>query len=56
MEYVSITFDFFLKLFLPSYLKTKDFEGDFVMKFLLYFDKWLNEYNFSKIKVSLNHF
>lgn len=44
-EYVPITFDFFCKEFLESYLETSDFNFDFLIQFLYHFNKWLVKYN-----------
>ena len=53
-EFISIIFDFFVRVFLKNYLRSSDFEFDFVIKFLKYFNSWLFKYNFSKIEVSFN--
>lgn len=53
-EFISIIFDFFVKVFLKNYLRTTDFEFDFVIKFLKYLNSWLFKYNFSKIEVAFN--
>jgi hypothetical protein len=48
-DFVSIIFDFFVKNFLRNYLNTIDFEFDFVVKFLSFFNNWLIQYGFSKV-------
>lgn len=53
-EYISIIFDFFVKSFLRNYLGTQDFEFDFVVKFLDYFNQWLIQFGFSKVSVRFN--
>ena len=53
-EYISILFDFFVKVFVKNYLKTQDFEIDFVIKFLKFFNSWLFKYHFSKIEIGFN--
>ena len=55
-DYISVVFDFFIKSFLPNYLKTRDFEIDFVIKFLKYLNNWLFKYNFSKIELGYNSY
>jgi len=49
MKYICVAFDFFLKVFFPTYVDTFDFQFDFVTKFLVYFSGWLYQYNFSEI-------
>ena len=55
-EFISIVYDFFCKVFLKSYFGTKDFEFDFVIKFLSFFNSWLVKYNLAKIRVGFNSF
>ena len=35
MNFVAVTYDFFIKRFLPSYLNNDDFGFDFVCQFLI---------------------
>lgn len=53
-EYIAMTFDFFVKKFLPSYFEDTDFEFDFINKFLISFNSWMYEYNLSKIEVDFD--
>lgn len=55
-EFISIVYDFFCKVFLKSYFGTNDFEFDFVIKFLSFFNSWLVKYNLAKIRVGFNSF
>lgn len=55
-DYVPITYDFFLKEFFQSYLGTVDFNFDFVIKFLFFFNQWLVKYNLTKIQLKHNSF
>jgi hypothetical protein len=53
-EFISIIYDFFCKEFLRSFFGTDDFEFDFVIKFLQFFNSWLVKYNLSKIRINFN--
>lgn len=55
-DYICVVFDFFLRVFLPSYLQTSDFEFNFVLRLLRALNGWMAKYNLSKVEVDFNSF
>lgn len=53
-DYIAIVFDFYVKCFLPSYMKDQDFEFDFIIKFVRLFTNWLISFNLSKVDIRFN--
>lgn len=53
-EYISVIFDFFVKCYIKNYLRSSDFEFDFTIKFLKYFNSWLFKYQLSKVEICFN--
>jgi hypothetical protein len=53
-DYISVIFDFFVKVFLRNYLQTTDFEFNFVIRLLKAFNIWMVKYNLSKVEIDFN--
>lgn len=55
-DYICIIFDFFLRVFVPNYLQTSDFEFNFVLRLLRALNVWMVKYNLSKVEVNFNSY
>lgn len=53
-DYVCVCFDFFVKRFLRSYLRTEDVPLAPVLAFLRYLAQWLQRYNLSRVAAEAN--
>lgn len=54
--YISLLFDFFVKEFLPVYIKNKKINLEFVCRFLIGFNEWLVENKLSRIYCGFEDF